>query len=236
VGRRDALRPFFQVRRWLEAGADDLTLTTLDRSILAQLAGFMDSDGSNGRPGVELLAVIAGVHPGSVKRSLKRLRDFRLIEPMVKKPRAGLAQEWRFTEEFADRLRALRRGTGESPSRGTGESPSRGTEESPSGSGRGTGESKEGNRGARRGVPGSTPTDLTDRTDGDGDNSDAADASEEPDEIVARLWPMNGRSGRKWAEWAEQTAPLRQALRASPRRPGESDDEVRTRIEAEVGS
>ena len=128
--RHDPLRAFFAVREWLHNGADGMKLTQLDRAVLTHLAGFMDPDGTNGRPSTKTLGDIVGADARSVMTCLKRLRRLQLITPTVDRPHAGKTQVWQITVSFAARLQEGRspetlRTERVAPQRGEGRSPAR---------------------------------------------------------------------------------------------------------------
>lgn len=126
MSKSDALRAFFDVRIWLEHQAaehrwtqDEWTkkaraqvpvekrLTLLDRSVLHELAGFMDPSGVNGFPTAAKIAAILGQQVKSIERALQRLRHAGLIEPTVEKAHIGNPQVWQLTKPFRDRLAEL---------------------------------------------------------------------------------------------------------------------------------
>ena len=108
-----------------------MKLTQLDRAVLTHLTGFMDPDGTNGRPSTKTLGDIVGADARSVMTCLKRLRRLQLITPTVDRPHAGKTQVWQITVPFAARLKkgrfpeTLRRAERVTPQRGKGRSPAR---------------------------------------------------------------------------------------------------------------
>ena len=69
-----------RIKAWLlDGGADDLKLTYVARAVLRELAAYANSKTGLAWPGNDTLATLLGVHPVSIERSLKRLREADLI-------------------------------------------------------------------------------------------------------------------------------------------------------------